>query len=204
MNQPEIRESALCCPICEEDGGLHHAAVQVWTRKGEDQSGTATEVSSTGLATTFPAQEGFLGRRDDVRIEFFCEHHVGRFWLRFHQHKGRTLTGWAGASGLPGTETLRLALPDGCATQCPACGNAYSDSLACCAACFATKPFAPRPWTAERRERAGKAAFGVGLLALGSRARELVDILWQALPSGEKAWWWDRAEAVIQEDEAGG
>jgi hypothetical protein len=92
----------LLCPRC---GGsyLHQGEVQVFNRQAEDQPGMRFVVNGQTVASA-PVSTGFLGRRHDLRIAFWCEYCSGdshRLWLHIKQHKGGTYIDWHWAAAPP-------------------------------------------------------------------------------------------------------
>jgi hypothetical protein len=97
------REVPLACPGCGGEN-LHHDVVDVRTRVMEDGAGARTIVHS---ATAIPDVYGetavfershlpadsklWNGRRDELAVEFWCEHCESRSVLHIMQHKGTTL-----------------------------------------------------------------------------------------------------------------
>lgn len=80
-------DQMLLCPACGGDN-VHHSAVVVRSRPGEDQEGI--EVLVVGGVTTTTTHADFVGRRDDLEIRIWCETCPARFAIRFVQHKGNT------------------------------------------------------------------------------------------------------------------
>jgi len=82
------REEPVLCPICG-DIYLHHAGIVVRSRTAEDAHGVEVTVikGAVHVETRAPA---FTGRRDDFRIEFWCEGCAMSFALAIKQHKGCT------------------------------------------------------------------------------------------------------------------
>ena len=67
----------------------------MFVRSGEDQPGRRILVTAGGSATLDAVSSNFAGRRDDLRIQFSCEHCPAISWLYIIQHKGDTLMKWA-------------------------------------------------------------------------------------------------------------
>lgn len=88
----------------------------------------------------------------------------------------------------------------GCRTECPACGNAFNDPLACCASCFSSKPFAPRPWSSERREKAGRTAFEA-FMTVRAEKQGWPPEAWEDFSDAEREAWRAAGQAAAQEDE---
>jgi len=93
--------AVLRCPRCR-GGNLHHGAVTVNQRRGEDGPGNATYVKG-GLAHVKQDDSAFTGRRDCLAISFECEQ-CGDvdFVLRVQQHKGNTFVYWELPTTSPG------------------------------------------------------------------------------------------------------
>ncbi len=88
----------LICPNCRH-GCLHHRWVGVYAR-GEDDPFTVTVLTNALTGTTaldtVESHECLnpSGRRQGLRIEFYCEGCLARPVLCFAQHKGETLVRW--------------------------------------------------------------------------------------------------------------
>ncbi len=88
-----VSKATLHCPKCG-DHNLHQLGVTVNQRKGEDVPGRTVFLDHGEIYTT-SEQDGFVGRRDCLAIEFSCEHcGDDRFFLRIAQHKGSTFVYW--------------------------------------------------------------------------------------------------------------
>jgi hypothetical protein len=86
------------CPTCGHNY-LHQGKVVVCNRRGEDAPGIAVTVENQDVKMEPLDNAGFMGRRDDLTIFFFCESCCGpereaTHMLTIHQHKGLTLVRW--------------------------------------------------------------------------------------------------------------
>jgi len=81
------------CPKCKSRL-LHHARVVVRSRIGEDKPGIEVIINEGAVQLRTLTDQGpkdFAGRRDDFRVEFWCEECHQSFALNVAQHKGATL-----------------------------------------------------------------------------------------------------------------
>lgn len=104
---PQIDEEDrhLLCPRCGCDN-LHQHTVRVGARRGEDRPGVVVEVSLADITAEEPrvttrmgVEADYLGRRDDLSIQFWCESCHGESTLTIRQHKGLTLVEWSRKNG---------------------------------------------------------------------------------------------------------
>lgn len=95
MNSQHLYDNrqTLKCPHC---GGewLHHGAVEIWNRKDEDDNGEVVRVDEKGVASASAIDPAFVGRRDDIRVSFWCEGCSNKPTLVIWQHKGQTFQAW--------------------------------------------------------------------------------------------------------------
>lgn len=93
--------AVLRCPLCGDDY-LHQSTVVIHSRVREDSSGVWVWVKN-GESTASPLaadSHAFAGRRDDLVIDFMCEHCSETpdgprpLQLRIMQHKGQTFIEW--------------------------------------------------------------------------------------------------------------
>jgi hypothetical protein len=86
----------LTCPHCGQNN-LHHDAVTVFCRRGEDGPVTATTVTGHSVYRE-EGQAADLAnpssRRDGLAVSFWCEHCPAISELTIAQHKGITILGW--------------------------------------------------------------------------------------------------------------
>lgn len=95
MSADDFCQQEVHCPGCAAgDGYLHQGDVRVQIRDHEDSHGTRVEVASDGAVTVSRIEDGFVGRRDDLRIRFYCESCAHEYYLVIWQHKGRTYMCW--------------------------------------------------------------------------------------------------------------
>ena len=87
----------LTCPHCGQNN-LHHDAVSVFCRSGEDGPVTATTVDGNNMVyrKEGPAMDQACpsSRRDGLAISFWCERCPAISELTIAQHKGTTILGW--------------------------------------------------------------------------------------------------------------
>lgn len=88
--------TSLACPICGEDGGLHHGRIVVFDRAEDDPHILRTivddEAVQTAVVTNKDSGNPSL-RRHGMTVDFSCE--FGHEWvLTIAQHKGQTFFGW--------------------------------------------------------------------------------------------------------------
>lgn len=91
----------LLCPApgCN-DHNLHQEAVRVEARPNEDGPGTIVQIDSTSMHVEAAKPDEFIGRRNGVMIDFWCENCSGPDEHPIHtlvivQHKGMTFVSWA-------------------------------------------------------------------------------------------------------------
>lgn len=92
------QDDVLVCPVCGYNF-IHQGSVCVMNRFKEDGDGTKTTVSLDGKTvnvTHLPDSE-LPGRRDTVRINFWCEGCPRSSVLEIAQHKGQTFFSWVEA-----------------------------------------------------------------------------------------------------------
>ena len=100
MSSPDT----IVCPHCG-DIYLHQTSVTIGDRNKEDGDGIGIHVSlgdefSRGepsggdIKLSIMKPNNFIGRRQELIIEFSCEHCDGCPSLAIWQHKGLTLMGW--------------------------------------------------------------------------------------------------------------
>lgn len=91
----------LVCPKCGE-GCLHHELIEWWTRPGGEDSESVCEI--LGALADWGEDEprrmpdrshNPSGRREGIRIRFYCETCEGPPPLDIAQHKGSTFISWA-------------------------------------------------------------------------------------------------------------
>jgi hypothetical protein len=98
-------DDALCCPCCEEEGGLHQDCIEIFNRSGEDAPSTRIVVPNRaaagdpagGIEISGDAEQNPSSRRQGARIRFWCEFCdlASSGWvLAISQHKGATLIHW--------------------------------------------------------------------------------------------------------------
>lgn len=95
------KESVLECPICEFEY-LHQCGVEVFTRNAEDSDkGQHVDVDHAGsveVTNTVSSSDGNpSGRRDGIRIKFWCEdchNEDDPYELVISQHKGKEFVSW--------------------------------------------------------------------------------------------------------------
>lgn len=85
-------ESMLVCP-CGGDY-LRQGSVEVWSRDAEDGPGTMVHTNGA-LVEVKRVEDGFIGRRGDLRIHFLCETCEWMRTLVIYQHKGQTFLYWS-------------------------------------------------------------------------------------------------------------
>ena len=87
----------LLCPKCGFNY-LHHGAVEVFVRDGED-SDIGTRVKVDGHAVTFGRnlRGNPSSRRDGLTVDFQCEECRCMSVLSIVQHKGQTFVEWESA-----------------------------------------------------------------------------------------------------------
>ena len=99
---PGTIATVLRCPKCNGDN-LHQRRVYVHCRTEEDGPGFCGDIGPGGASVRDLHADSplFLGRRDDLVIEFMCEHCDDptatpkvRFRLAIWQHKGTTFVEW--------------------------------------------------------------------------------------------------------------
>jgi hypothetical protein len=86
----------LACPNCS-NSYLHHDKVEAWERNNNGEDNAGFVVTTTGESTTIKSVKdrgGFRGRRNDVRISFYCEDCDVKSCLVVEQHKGNTFLLW--------------------------------------------------------------------------------------------------------------
>lgn len=109
MNVPvsipsKMWEANLACPSCGEEY-LHHTLVEVWNRSTEDSvTGLHARVDGDTFWHDDRMQGNPSGRRDGIRISFWCEHcgpgyepgdnKLESLTLVIVQHKGNTDIHW--------------------------------------------------------------------------------------------------------------
>jgi hypothetical protein len=77
------------CPCCG-DQYLHHGRIVVRSRVREDEPGVEVVIGGGAVHVETRGSGGFAGRRDDFRIEWWCEGCAMAFALVVKQHKGCT------------------------------------------------------------------------------------------------------------------
>jgi hypothetical protein len=86
----------LTCPHCGQSN-LHHDAVTVFDRRGEDGPTAATTITGHSVYRE-EGQAADLAnpssRRDGLAVSFWCEHCPAISELTIAQHKGITILGW--------------------------------------------------------------------------------------------------------------
>jgi len=118
FGDPEYgQDGMIVCPRCGSVN-LHHRTVHVYTRPMEDADGIHVETGcysidggaawksgKSVIGVSAAPEAAFLGRRDDIRIEFWCEScsqsEDDTFLLLVVQHKGVTFIEWS-ADATPG------------------------------------------------------------------------------------------------------
>jgi len=82
----------LRCPDC---GGecLHQQSVEAGFRRHEDESESTVAISTHHQCLI--ARKKINGRRDQIKVRFWCENCPSRPTLTITQHKGSTVVEWA-------------------------------------------------------------------------------------------------------------
>ena len=108
---PDGNQGVLLCPYCEGiDSCLHHQGVSYFAREEDDAFGTRVSVNewspdgmphhTSNVSVNVDMRNQLEGnpsaRRGGIVILFWCELCGGNYELCFAQHKGQTLTFWAG------------------------------------------------------------------------------------------------------------
>ena len=97
-----LSAGALKCYECGESYGLHQGEVRVMSRR-EDEKGILTTVGASPEMDSSeplppvkvdPNPSGYVGRRQHLEIDFWCEHCGPTKTLRIAQHKGTTYVSW--------------------------------------------------------------------------------------------------------------
>lgn len=84
----------LLCPKCGS-GNLHHSSVTTFFRDCEDSDATRAVLSKRATTIDRVPCSAVPGRRDSLRITFWCEHcDEKEYVLEIEQHKGSTLIAW--------------------------------------------------------------------------------------------------------------
>lgn len=85
----------LLCPMCG-GGNLHQRFVRVGARKCEDIPGVVVDAEfDKGTVSVRVGEESdYVGRRDDLTVEFWCEQCPWPSQLQIAQHEGITIMQW--------------------------------------------------------------------------------------------------------------
>jgi hypothetical protein len=94
-----VADPVVNCPACDGPW-LHHLRVEVFDRRCEDaEDGLHVAVERTQLHVDTDLTDNPSGRRDGVRIFFYCEWCCAIPVLNIVQHKGNTLLSWQDRHG---------------------------------------------------------------------------------------------------------
>jgi hypothetical protein len=87
------RHGRLACPICGETN-LHHEALEWWWREREDAPSQCEILGAVLEGQVADRSHNPSGRRNGLRIRFYCEFGCHVPPLDFAQHKGVTFVEW--------------------------------------------------------------------------------------------------------------
>lgn len=92
----KLTDEGNCTLICPKCGNmnLHHGAVLVYERAGEDGPVTRYTLNQATLTVDQNAEGNPSSRRDGIRIGFTCEECGWVPTLAIEQHKGSTYISW--------------------------------------------------------------------------------------------------------------
>lgn len=82
-------DGILLCPNCQSVN-THHTQTEVKNRHTEDKEGLSVCISGFDLSVAKLDADEFTGRRDEVKIVFWCEMCIANWCLFVTQHKGST------------------------------------------------------------------------------------------------------------------
>lgn len=90
----QLDRKVLLCPVCGR-GNLHHSYVTVYERDEEDADTGRTVSIQRDVTVADGEMDGNpSGRRNGLKINFWCEHCIHTVTLKLAQHQGATLLEW--------------------------------------------------------------------------------------------------------------